>query len=157
MHPNVELRLAAMSDARPIATMSRDVVEVGLGWSWTPSRVLRSIHCPDTVVLVAVIQERIVGFANMYFGLEDAHLNLICVNPDQQGRGIGRKLITWLEESAVVAGIAVVYLQVRAVNLGAQTFYKKLGYHRVKSIPRYYRGRETALLMAHDLYETNHI
>ncbi|MDQ3565414.1 MAG: hypothetical protein M3436_15230 [Pseudomonadota bacterium] len=33
--------------------MSRDLVEVGLGWSWTPDRVSRSIQCPDTVVLSA--------------------------------------------------------------------------------------------------------
>ncbi|MGH8488515.1 MAG: hypothetical protein ACREXS_06540 [Gammaproteobacteria bacterium] len=57
--------------------MSRDLVEVGVGWSWTPERVRRSIQCPDTVVLRAHDGPRMRGFAIMEFLEEEAHLSLL--------------------------------------------------------------------------------
>lgn len=45
---NRSIRLAAPSDAFRVAEMSRDLIEQGLGWSWTPRRVVHSIVDPDT-------------------------------------------------------------------------------------------------------------
>ena len=42
MIANITLRLAHRSDAQAIATLSRDLIERGLGWSWTARRVMRS-------------------------------------------------------------------------------------------------------------------
>ncbi|MGH8594956.1 MAG: GNAT family N-acetyltransferase, partial [Gammaproteobacteria bacterium] len=135
MSQELELRLATVSDAFQIAVISRDVIETGLGWSWTPPRVIRSIRCPDTAVLVADVGPRVVGFAIMYFAEEEAHLNLLAVRKDYQRAGLGRRLIEWLEVSALVAGISVVYLEVRANNRGAQTFYETLGYRKIAHVP----------------------
>ncbi len=110
------LHLAALADAEPIACMSRDLVEVGLGWSWTPDRVRRSIQCPDTVVLSAHDGPRMRGFAIMEFLEEEAHLSLLAVDPSYRRAGLGRRLVRWLEESCTVAGSFVVYLEVRASN-----------------------------------------
>ena len=151
MSRETALRLATVSDAFQIAVISRDVIETGLGWSWTPPRVLRSIRCPDTTVLVADAGPQVIGFAIMHFGEEEAHLNLLAVRQTHQRAGVGRRLIEWLEASALVAGISVIYLEVRATNRGAQTFYEKLGYRKIGHIPGYYSGRESALYMARDL------
>ena len=151
MSQEIKLRLATVSDAFPIAIISRDVIETGLGWSWTPPRVIRNIRCPDATVLVAHVGSQVVGFAIMYFAEEEAHLNLLAVRKDYQRAGLGRRLIEWLEASALVAGISVIYLEVRASNRGAQTFYEKLGYRKIAHVPGYYAGRESALYMARDL------
>ena len=50
---SITFELAAQTDALGIARMSRDLIETGLGWSWTATRVLRSIRDPETLVLVA--------------------------------------------------------------------------------------------------------
>lgn len=147
----MELRLATVSDAFQIAVMSRDVIETGLGWSWTPARVIRNIQRPDTAALVADAGARVAGFAIMHFGDEEAHLNLLAVRPDYQRAGVGGRLIEWLEASARVAGISIIYLQVRANNRSAQTFYEKLGYRKIARVPNYYSGRESAVYMARDL------
>jgi ribosomal-protein-alanine N-acetyltransferase len=147
----IELRLATASDAFPIAALSRDLIETGLGWSWTPPRVRRSIECADTTVLMAHLKRQVVGFAIMHFGDEEAHLNLLAVRQDHQRVGLGRRLLEWLEESALVAGTSIVYLEVRASNRGAQKFYEKLGYRRVAHVPNYYSAREPAFYMAKDL------
>ncbi len=61
----------------------------------------------------------------MQFGDLHAHLALLCVPPAQQQRGIGRRLIEWLVESARVAGIASIRLELRADNAAALYFYRR--------------------------------
>src|SRR3990170_370354 len=51
----LSLRLARLSDATTIANLSRDLIEYGLRWRWTPMRVAASIRAPDVNVLVAGI------------------------------------------------------------------------------------------------------
>jgi len=114
MTEHVELGLARLSDAKRIATMSRELIEHGLGWSWTPDRVANHIRGPDTVVLAAKALGGLVGFAIMYFGEEDAHLNLLAVSPLHRRTGIGRRLMRWLERSAGFAGICAIHVEVRA-------------------------------------------
>jgi ribosomal protein S18 acetylase RimI-like enzyme len=73
------LRLATAEDAPPIASMARDLIEHGLGWSWTRVRVARNIGHPESSTVVACSGTQVVGFAIMYFGDDHAHLNLLAV------------------------------------------------------------------------------
>ena len=150
---SILFELAAESDALGIARMSRDLIETGLGWSWTAARVLRSIRDPETLVLVAREGRSIIGFAIMDFGEEAAHLALLAIDPSHRRRGIGRDLFDWLKESALTAGIAVIKLELRAGNEEAQHFYRCLGFEEVGWTVGYYRRRETALRMALRLRE----
>ena len=145
---NTTFALATETDALGIARMSRDLIETGLGWSWTATRVLRSIRDPETLVLVAREGRQSIGFAIMDFGEEAAHLALLAVDTSHRRRGIGRRLFDWLKESALTAGIAVVKLELRAGNVEAQHFYRCLGFEETGWTVGYYRRRETALRMA---------
>ena len=127
--------------------MSRDLIETGLGWSWGPDRVARSIANKDTSTLLACERERVVAFAIMYFGDEHAHLNLLAVRQSHQRLGIGRHMIAWLVESVYAAGVATIHLELRASNYTARSFYRSLGFTESAYIPGYYRGREMALRM----------
>ena len=146
------LRLANFADTQSIALMSRELIETGLGgWSWDPKRVARAIQAKDTVVVVATARDHLNGFAIMNFGDEQAHLSLLAVAVSHQRCGIGRQLIVWLEESALVAGIHTFNLELRANNFAARDFYRALGFTEAAYIPGYYRGVETALRMSRDI------
>ena len=146
------LRLASNADAQAIALMSRDLIEAGLsGWSWDPRRVARSIQARDTIVAVSAVENHLIGFAIMNFGDTQAHLSLLAVQPLYQRCGIGRQIMNWLDEAALVAGIATVNLELRANNFAARDFYRALGYTEAAYIPGYYRGVETALRMSRDI------
>ena len=147
----LSLRLARPADATTIANLSRDLVEYGLRWRWTPMRVAASIRAPNVNVLVARIHDNIAGFAIMRYGDDDAHLDLLAVSPPYRRAGVGRQLLEWLEKCAVVAGIFNVALEVRAENEGAQLFYKRIGYRTLVHLPDYYQGIEAALRMGRDL------
>jgi [ribosomal protein S18]-alanine N-acetyltransferase len=145
-------RLATVADAYEIAVMSRYLVEVGLrGWSWHPERVSKAIRARDTNVVVAEIKNILVGFAIMEFGDVKAHLSLLAVKPSHQRCGIGRGIMDWLEDAALVAGISTINLELRTNNFGARCFYKMAGFKETAYIPGYYRGVETAVKMSRDI------
>ncbi|OGA77635.1 MAG: hypothetical protein A3G81_19685 [Betaproteobacteria bacterium RIFCSPLOWO2_12_FULL_65_14] len=152
---NITLRFGRLADAASIAIMSRELIESGLGWSWTPERVARSIRNRDTVTLIGADGTRIIAFAIMHFGDEHAHLNLLAVRPTHQRTGLGTRLVDWLMESAQVAGIATVSLELRTANDEARRFYLALGFTEAAYIPGYYRGRETAVRMVRELRPAN--
>ena len=145
------LSLARSSDALEIAEMSRDLIEYGLAWSWTPARVLRSISGRDSSVVVARRQPRIAAFAIMHFGDETAHLNLLAVAARHRRQGLGRQLMEWLTATAVEAGIFRIDLELRAQNQAAREFYERMGFDALNVIPGYYQGREGALRMTRRL------
>lgn len=147
----LSFRLARSADAAFIADLSRDLIEYGLQWRWTPVRIAASILAPDVNVLVACVHKNIAGFAIMRYGDDDAHLDLLAVTPPYRRAGIGRQLLEWLEKCAVVAGLSSVALEVRAGNEGAQLFYKRMGYRALVDLPGYYQGTEAALRMGRDL------
>jgi [ribosomal protein S18]-alanine N-acetyltransferase len=147
----LSLRLARPADATTIANLSRELIEYGLRWRWTPMRIAASIRDSDVNVLVACIRANIAGFAIMRYRDDDAHLDLLAVAPPYRRAGVGRQLLEWLEECAVVAGIFSVALEVRAANEGAQRFYRRMGYHTLVHLPGYYQGVEAALRMGRDL------
>jgi len=150
-HLEIALGLARTSDALTIAHMSRGLIEQGLPWSWTPGRVAASVRNRNAIVVVARAVDRIVGFAIMRYGDDDAHLDLLGVDPAYRRAGVGRRLVDWVEAPALVAGISAVFLEVREINGGAQTFYARLGYRPLGRIARYYQGREAAVRMGREL------
>ena len=150
--PAPRYRLATPADAYEIAVMSRYLIEVGLrGWTWPPERVGKAVRARDTNVVVADVKQHLVGFAIMDFGETAAHLSLLAVKPTHQRCGIGRALVTWMEEAALTAGITSVSLELRSNNFPARTFYRMLGYKELAYIPGYYRGVETAVKMGRDI------
>ena len=160
------LGLAHADDAREIAEMSRDLIEAGLPWSWTPARVQHFITGEDSSVVVSRNNRRgdprygvnpvgarhgIEGFAIMHFGDEIAHLNLLAVAPEHRRQGLGRRLMQWLTATAIEAGIFRIDLELRTQNDQARAFYDNLGFTQQGVIQGYYQGREAALRMSRRL------
>ena len=145
------LGLARSVDAREIAEMSRDLVERGLTWAWTPARVQHYISGSESVVIVARREHRIAAFAIMHCDEESAHLNLLAVAPEHRRLGLGRQLMEWLTSTAIEAGIFRITLELRASNEAARIFYERLGFGQLGVVQGYYQGREAALRMSRRL------
>jgi [ribosomal protein S18]-alanine N-acetyltransferase len=144
---DVTLQFAAMSDAAILAGMSRDLIESGLGWRYREQSVRLLIGEPETVTLVARSGDSLAGFGIMKFGDDRAHLVLLAVRPAYQRRGIARRIVEWLVESAATAGVATVHVELREDNRAAYTLYRKIGFAETLRLPGYYSGRETAIRM----------
>jgi ribosomal protein S18 acetylase RimI-like enzyme len=146
-----DIRLALPADAGRIAAMSRDYVESGLEWSWTPARVLRSIVDHASNVAVIDAGGAIVGFGIMQYGDHTAHLALLAVHPEHRNRGVGTRLMGWLEKPAVMAGIVRIRLEARADNPVAIEFYRRRGFEPHGRISGYYQGRIDAVRLGKSL------
>lgn len=147
----MSLQLANRSDALTIAKMSAALIETGLRPTWTEVRVMWHIKNKESIVLVARDTRQLKGFAIMQFGDDIAHLNLLAVSPCARRRGIATQLLSWLHETAMVAGTFVVNLELRAHNIEAQRFYRSMDYRESGLIRRYYSGVEDAVRMSRDL------
>lgn len=134
------IRLATADDAGAIADMSRSYIEQGLGWSWREGRVRRAIGDASTNVAVMTDNHEIVGFGIMQYWLEISHLALFAVRPSHRNRGLGSRLIEWLEQPARVAGIEQVRVEARADNTRAIAFYGRLGFVPMRTVSGYYGG-----------------
>jgi ribosomal-protein-alanine N-acetyltransferase len=144
---DIQFGFAYLNDAQAIALMSRDLVEAGLGWTYRKERIARLITDGDTIALVARHGRQRVGFALMELGEQRAHLILMAIYPAYQRRGVGHRMVEWLVESAIVAGVTTVSVELRADNRPAYALYRKLGFEETSRLAGYYRGRETAVRM----------
>jgi ribosomal-protein-alanine N-acetyltransferase len=151
----VVLSPARIGDAPAIANMSRTLIEPGLPWRWTPRRVAAHMKERENLVVVAREDATLVGFAMAQFDTQSVHLTLIGVSAERKRSGIGRQLIAWVEDSAVIAGLFRVNLEVRAGNHDARRFYAALGYRETGSVPGYYSGIEDAIRLTRDLRVTS--
>ncbi len=149
MSPQIEL--ARPADAVCMSEMSRRLIEAGLSPSWPPERILRHMRHADSSVIVVRGRAQLQGFAIMQFGESTAHLNLLAVQAGERRRGLGRALLSWLEDSALVAGTFLIQLELRATNHEARAFYNALGYQETGRVSGYYQQLEDAIQMAHDL------
>ncbi len=99
---------------------------------------------PDTF-LVAVTQEKLLGYAVADEWADHDHLISIAVHPEQRRRGIAQQLFSVLE-SRLPKGHTM-KLEVRRGNNSAIEFYKKNGFREAGVQERYYLDGEDALLM----------
>lgn len=146
-----EVTLAIPTDALEISELSREAIEHGLAWRWTPRRVMLSIVEPSINVVVVRQRGRLTGFAIMSYGDEKAHLQLLAVHAAHRSRGVGSALLSWLEATARVAGIGVIQLETRAQNLQARAFYISHGFIELGLREGYYQGVEDAVRMSKNL------
>ena len=132
------ISIASRSDAKAIATMSRDLIEYGLEWRWRPVRVARAIDDPNTNVAVVRRKGVLVGFAIMEYLDDDAYLVLLAVAKSSQRQGVGSALLRWLEAAARAAGSQRIRVDTRRENVAARCFYNEHGYHERILRPRMY-------------------
>lgn len=153
--PEIALRLARLGDAPRIANLSRTLIEAGLPWSWTPRRVAAHMRAREHLAVIAACERELAGFVLAQFGSGAVHLALLGVADAYQRHGIGRQLLSWVEESASVAGLFLMQLEVRSSNQRARRFYASRGYRETGQTAGYYSGVEDAVRLERDLAVTS--
>lgn len=91
------------------------------------------------------------GYAVLSVAAGEAHLLNICVCPDWQGRGLGRKLLSHVLRQAERLGAGQIFLEVRPSNHAALRLYREMAFSEIGRRKGYYPaagGREDALVLA---------
>ena len=108
--------------------------------------------------------ERIVGFVGVWYMKDQMHLVTIAVDPAQQSRGIGARLLLECIDLARAAELPEVVLEVRVTNVRAQQLYQRFGFRRAGTLIAYYKDNhedahvmlsgalaDPALVLRHDV------
>ena len=87
---------------------------------------------PSGLLLIARRREQPVGCGALKFhGREPAELKRMWVSPDARGLGLGRRLLSSLEQSAAEAGATAVRLETNGALTEAIALYRDAGYAEV--------------------------
>lgn len=100
---------------------------------------------------VAMQNNVIVGYGVLMLAPGEAHVLNLCVNPDQQRKGIGREILRLLVKSSEQSGVDMILLEVRRSNQSAIDLYDNEGFHELGVRKGYYpadNGREDAIIFA---------
>jgi ribosomal-protein-alanine N-acetyltransferase len=80
-----------------------------------------------------------------------AHIITIDVHPDFRRSGLGKQLMQAAEQRLKAQDCNAVLLEVAVDNIAAISFYKRLGFTVLKSLPRYYNNSIDGLLLGKPL------
>jgi len=91
------------------------------------------------------------GYGVTSIAAGESHLLNLCVRPESQQQGIGRKLLLHLISLARRQNAEMMFLEVRPSNRAARVLYESMGFNELGSRREYYpadKGREDALILA---------
>ena len=154
LRTDLEIEFAKFTDVVEISNLSKKYIEHDLLQRYTPEHLKKVMNKNNKNVVVARISNKLVGFGVMTYHDDRANLDLLAVKLLYRRRGIGRKIVYWLEEVALTAGIFYIFVQARKINHGAIKFYNKLGFELFEEKSGYYQGKETGVLMSKYISKT---
>jgi ribosomal-protein-alanine N-acetyltransferase len=144
--PNFEIRAMQPTDLRPIAAVERAAYEYPWSLGIFRDCLLAGYYC-----LVLDVDGRVSGYTIMSIAAAEAHVLNLCVHPDVQHLGYGRRLLDALLAKARDSNVDRVFLEVRPSNKVALSLYHSAGFEEVGVRPGYYQarqGREDAVILA---------
>lgn len=119
---------------------------------WGRNGLEASIDSPNTVLLLAFIDDEIVGFLMASETELELDIYIIVVAKTEKEKGVGTKLLEHLIEYGHDQKMASIILETRASNTAARNLYIKVGFKEVGLRKAYYSSPiEHAVVMQYDL------
>lgn len=115
---------------------------------WSETSISSELRNPLSLWLVALEDDRVVGYVGSQSVLDGADMMNIAIDPAYRRRGVALELVERLEMALKEKGVICLALEVRASNAAAIALYEKLGFSVIGKRPNYYRHpKEDALIM----------
>lgn len=147
MTEGVEIRAARDSDLDAILRLERASFPV----PWRREFFVSELEGSGRLCLVAVAGVKLAGYVFAMTVVDEMHINKIAVDEAYRRRGIALELMARCTNYARGHGIALMTLEVRRSNAGAQEFYRRLGFAPAYIRSRYYPDGEAAVVMTREL------
>jgi ribosomal-protein-alanine N-acetyltransferase len=144
--PSLRMRPMEEDDMAAVLAVER----AGYPHPWTEGNFrdcLRAGYC----CWVLEQNGRMIGHGVLSVAVGEAHVLNVCVHPDWQGRGLGRRILDRLLRLAREHEADTAFLEVRASNTVAQHLYESAGFNEIGLRRGYYpahNGREDAVVYA---------
>lgn len=99
------------------------------------------------IYLVALENEKVVGYGGMWHVVNEGHITNIAVHKDFRKKGIAKSIISELIKIAKEKEMIGITLEVRKSNEIALNLYKKQGFILEGIRKEYYENKEDAIIM----------
>ena len=114
---------------------------------WNYITLKSELDKPDSFVLVAKEDSKIVGFADIWKAVDIMHLMDIVVAKDYRQKHIGSLLMKKVINLCTEKNIYELTLEVRQNNIPAINLYKKFGFKEIGIRKNYYGANNNAIIM----------
>ncbi|WP_290856997.1 GNAT family N-acetyltransferase [Hamadaea sp.] len=148
---DVKITPMGLEHLRQVRDLGRQVYDVTVKpyTSWSLTSIAEHLDTAEGACWVALVDDRVVGFVlgSMTFELRDdwAYLEWIAVAPDQQGRGIARRLVEICCNALFAAGANRVVTDVEDSNHASAALMESSGFAPATTVTLYTRANpETA-------------
>ncbi len=119
-----------------------------VGWSQNVfATEIEQVGRGDRYYVVARRDGATVGYAGLWFAVDEAHVTNVAVAPIARRQGVARALMLHLAETAIKHGCVGWTLEVRATSAGAQELYSEFGFDGAGVRQKYYDNVEDAIVM----------
>lgn len=115
--------------------------------SWKISTLKSELMNESSKYIVVRSDNEIVGFAGVWFSVDDAHITNIVVKKSFRNMGIGSKLLEKLIDLTKENYKASLTLEVNTKNTYAQKLYNKYNFKNLGIRKKYYNGTDDAFIM----------
>lgn len=142
----VELRTMTASDLKQVITVEKRAYP----HPWTIG-IFRDCLRVGYNSWVMILDNNVIGYGIVMLAAGEAHILNLCIDPDYQGKSLGRYLLRHLVEKSHQTDIDMVLLEARRSNAQAQQLYVSEGFHELGVRKAYYptdNGREDAIILA---------
>jgi len=114
---------------------------------WNASILKSELDNINSKYIVAKLNNTVVGFAGIWFSVDDAHITNIVVHKDFRHNGIGSKLLEVLILLAKQYKKNALTLEVNTKNEYAKKLYLKYNFENLGIRKKYYKGMDDAFIM----------
>ena len=139
------IRSASLDDVSAILEIENKTNQM----PWSKAQFISSMEVGHYSIVMHK-DKHILGFAIYSPIIPESHLLTIAIDPANQGKGLGDKLLQQIILQNKTIGVKVISLEVRVSNLPAINLYEKRGFYKEAIRPNYYSGspKEDALIMS---------
>ena len=125
-----------------------EIEKVSINPPWSYKAICDFAECDTSRILVAKIDETVVGYITYSVVLDEVQIANVATHPDYRRMSIGQKLLSHLFSESKAENMYVITLEVRESNEPAAKLYRKCGYVEVGRRKNYYKNpTEDAILM----------
>lgn len=145
----------AYGERRVMLTQEEDIADIAkqeaetFSDAWSEQAVRESWMQRQTILLSIKASERLIGYAILYYVLDEAEIARIAVRTDVRRSGAGTELFRKIMDICAEKKIARILLDVRRSNESAIAFYRKQGFVEDGIRRNFYTApQEDAILMS---------
>jgi ribosomal-protein-alanine N-acetyltransferase len=143
-----DVRILSVSDAPSLALLEKECFSC----PWSEESFCECLS-NDRFYFVGLFENgELVGYGSLVTVLDEGDVANIAVRADKRGRGLGKTVLTALENEAKKRGVVYLHLEVRESNAPARHLYEGFGFLSDGIRKNYYqKPLENAVLMTKKL------